>query len=75
MTELENKALRHSLELLKDFSYGNIYSGLNELLKKFGITEQQDRDSFRNNFAYLLDRETEKVNAAKEWITTVINNK
>lgn len=43
MTELENKALRHSLELLKDFSYGNIYSGLDELLKKFGITEQQDR--------------------------------
>ena len=40
-----------------------------------GITEQQDRNSFRNNFAYLLDRETEKVNAAKEWITTVINNK
>lgn len=34
MTELENKALRHSLELLKDFSYGNIYSGLDELLKK-----------------------------------------
>ena len=69
MTELENKALRHSLELLKDFSYGNIYSGLDELLKNLVLLNNKVGIVLEIILVYFQVEKPEKVMALKNGLT------
>lgn len=69
MTELEKKALNQALDLLKSFSYGNIYSALDNILTKYEL-DAYDKASIKQNLSYAIDKEGDKINDAKAWITT-----
>lgn len=74
MTELEKKALNQALDLLKSFSYGNIYSALDNILTKYEL-DVYVKASIKQNLSYAIDKEGDKINDAKAWITTILNTK
>lgn len=62
------------LDLLKSFSYGNIYSALDNILTKYEL-DVYDKASIKQNLSYAIDKEGDKINDAKAWITTILNTK